>query len=113
MPISSPELSSEWLQPSALVAGAVGGPGLLINAFRNLRADLNEGMRAGEARVNGRIDEGGEGGGEGTQGPADPGAADFASGQDLSEGPAGIGRGLGRREQTRRGQTPLAWWIGA
>ena len=52
-----PELLTQWLQPGALVAGAVGGLGLLIGAFRNLRADLKEEMRAGEARVNKRIDE--------------------------------------------------------
>lgn len=36
---------------------AVGGLGLLISAFRNLRAELKQEMRAGEARVNKRIDE--------------------------------------------------------
>lgn len=53
------------------MAGAVGGLGLLISAFRNLRAELKEEMRelkeemreikqemrAGEDRVNRRIDE--------------------------------------------------------
>ena len=64
MPSLPPELLANWLQPGALVAGAVGGLGLLISAFRNLRADLKEEMRemkeemrAGEARVNRRIDE--------------------------------------------------------
>ncbi|KKZ12421.1 MAG: hypothetical protein TE42_04575 [Candidatus Synechococcus spongiarum SP3] len=57
MPSLPPELLTRWLQPGALVAGAVGGLGLLISAFRNLRADLKEEMRAGEARVNKRIDE--------------------------------------------------------
>ncbi len=40
-----------------LVAGAVGGLGLLIGAFRNLKADLKEEMRDGEARLNKSIDE--------------------------------------------------------
>ncbi len=44
-------------QPGALVAGAVGGLGLLISAFRSLRVDLKEEMRASEGRVNRRIDE--------------------------------------------------------
>ena len=57
MPSLPSELLTQWLQPGALVAGAVGGLGLLISAFRNLRADLKEEMRAGEARVNKRIDE--------------------------------------------------------
>ena len=57
MPSLPPELLTQWLQPGALVAGAVGGLGLLISAFRNLRADLKEEMRAGEARVNKRIDD--------------------------------------------------------
>ena len=57
MPSLPPELLTQWLQPGALVAGAVGGLGLLISAFRNLRTDLKEEMRAGEARVNKRIDE--------------------------------------------------------
>ena len=64
MPSLPPELLTQWLQPGALVAGAVGGLGLLISAFRNLRAELKEEMRelkeemrAGEARVNKRIDE--------------------------------------------------------
>ena len=71
MPSLPPELLTQWLQPGALVAGAVGGLGLLISAFRNLRAelkeemrdlkeemrDLKEEMRASEARVNKRIDE--------------------------------------------------------
>ena len=45
------------VQPGALVAGAVGGLGLLIGAFRNLGAELKEEMRAGEERLNKRIDE--------------------------------------------------------
>ena len=71
MPSLPPELLTQWLQPGALVAGAVGGLGLLISAFRNLRAELKEEMRelkeemreikqemrAGEDRVNRRIDE--------------------------------------------------------
>ena len=68
MPPLPPELLSQWLQPGAVMAGAVGGLGLLIGAFRNLRADLKqemreakvemkEEMRAGETRVNRRIDE--------------------------------------------------------
>ena len=59
-----PEILANWLQPGALVAGAVGGLGLLIGAFRSLRSDLKgemrkmkEEMHAGEARVNKRIDE--------------------------------------------------------
>ena len=59
-----PEILANWLQPGALVAGAVGGMGLLIGAFRHLRSDLKgemkemkEEMHAGEARVNKRIDE--------------------------------------------------------
>ena len=48
---------TNWLQPGAIVAGAVGGLGLLITAFSNLRAELKEEMKAGEARVNRRIDE--------------------------------------------------------
>ena len=62
------ELLTKWLQPGALVAAAVGGLGLLVGAFRNLRADLKDEMRelkgdlkdemrAGETRVNRRIDE--------------------------------------------------------
>ena len=57
MPSLPPELLTQWLQPGALVAGAVGGLGLLIGAFRNLRAELKEEMRAGEDRLNKRIDE--------------------------------------------------------
>ena len=71
MPSLPPELLTRWLQPGALVAGAVGGLGLLISAFRNLRTELKEEMkelkqemremkvemRAGEERVNKRIDE--------------------------------------------------------
>ena len=68
MPSLSPEFLTRWLQPGALVAGAVGGLGLLVNAFGNLRADfkkemrgtkqeIREEMRAGEDRVNRRIDE--------------------------------------------------------
>ena len=64
MPSLPPELLTQWLQPGALVAGAVGGLGLLISAFRNLRAelkeemkDLKEEMRASEERLNKRIDE--------------------------------------------------------
>ena len=71
MPSLPPELLTQWLQPGALVAGAVGGLGLLISAFRNLRTELKEEMkelkqemremkvemRAGEERVNKRIDE--------------------------------------------------------
>ena len=59
-----PEILANWLQPGALVAGAVGGMGLLIGAFRHLRSDLKgemremkEEMRTGEDRVNKRIDE--------------------------------------------------------
>ena len=52
-----PEILANWLQPGALVAGAVGGVGLLIGAFRHLRSDLKGEMHAGEARVNKRIDE--------------------------------------------------------
>ncbi|HBP53066.1 MAG TPA: hypothetical protein DD643_01345 [Synechococcus sp. UBA8638] len=57
MPSPLPELLTRWLQPGALVAGAVGGLGLLISAFRNLGAELKEEMRASEERVNKRIDE--------------------------------------------------------
>ncbi|MCY4173701.1 MAG: hypothetical protein OXF25_06500 [Cyanobacteria bacterium MAG CAR3_bin_5] len=57
MPSLPPELLTQWLQPGALVAGAVGGLGLLISAFRNLRTELKEEMRAGEDRLNKRIDE--------------------------------------------------------
>ena len=70
-----PEILANWLQPGALVAGAVGGMGLLISAFRSLRGDLKgemkemkeemkemkeemkEEMRTGEDRTNKRIDE--------------------------------------------------------
>ncbi len=52
-----PEILANWLQPSALVAGAVGGMGLLIGAFRRLRDELKDEMRAGEDRMNKRIDE--------------------------------------------------------
>ncbi len=52
-----PEILANWLQPGALVAGAGGGMGLLIGAFRSLRNDLKGEMRAGEDRVNKRIDE--------------------------------------------------------
>ena len=63
-----PEILANWLQPGALVAGAVGGMGLLIGAFRSLRGDMKgemremkeemkEEMRAGEDRTNKRIDE--------------------------------------------------------
>ena len=52
-----PEILANWLQPGALVAGAVGGMGLLIGAFRSLRGELKDEMRAGEDRVNKRIDE--------------------------------------------------------
>ena len=52
-----PEILANWLQPGALVAGAVGGMGLLIGAFRSLRSELKDEMRAGEARTNKRIDE--------------------------------------------------------
>ena len=59
-----PEILANWLQPGALVAGAVGGMGLLIGAFRSLRGELKgemremkEEMHTGEARVNKRIDE--------------------------------------------------------
>ena len=63
-----PEILANWLQPGALVAGAVGGMGLLIGAFRSLRGDLKgemkemkeemkEEMRTGEDRTNKRIDE--------------------------------------------------------
>ncbi len=52
-----PEILANWLQPGALVAGAVGGMELLIGAFRHLRSDLKGEMHAGEARVNKRIDE--------------------------------------------------------
>ena len=64
MPSLPPQVLTQWLQPGALVAGAVGGLGLLISAFRNLRAELKEDMkelkqemRAGEDRVNKRIDD--------------------------------------------------------
>ncbi len=57
MPSLPPEFLADWLQPGALVAGAVGGLGLIISAFRNLRVDLKEEMRASEDRVNRRIDE--------------------------------------------------------
>ena len=57
MPSLPPELLAKWLQPGALVAAAVGGLGLLVGAFRNLRADLKDEMRAGETRVNRRVDE--------------------------------------------------------
>ena len=64
MPSLPPELLTQWLQPGALVAGAVGGLGLLISAFRNLRTELKEEMkelkqemRASEDRLNKRIDE--------------------------------------------------------
>ncbi len=52
-----PEILANWLQPGALVAGTVGGMGLLIGAFRSLRGELKGEMRAGEDRVNKRIDE--------------------------------------------------------
>ncbi len=52
-----PEILANWLQPGALVAGAVGGMGLLIGAFRSLRGELKDEMRAGEDRMNKRIDE--------------------------------------------------------
>ena len=59
-----PEILANWLQPGALVAGAVGGMGLLIGAFRSLRGDMKgemremkEEMRTGEDRANKRIDE--------------------------------------------------------
>ena len=56
-----PEILANWLQPGALVVGAVGGMGLLIGAFRSLRGDLKEEMkeemRTGEDRTNKRIDE--------------------------------------------------------
>ena len=52
-----PEILANWLQPGALVAGAVGGMGLLIGAFRSLRGELKEEMRTGEDRTNKRIDE--------------------------------------------------------
>ena len=57
MPSLPPEFLTQWLQPGALVAGAVGGLGLLISAFRNLRTEVKEEMRAGEERTNKRIDE--------------------------------------------------------
>ena len=64
MPSLPPELLTQWLQPGALVAGVVGGLGLLISAFRNLRTELKEEMkelkqemRASEDRLNKRIDE--------------------------------------------------------
>ena len=57
MPSLPPEFLTQWLQPGALVAGAVGGLGLLISAFRNLRTEMKEEMRAGEERLNKRIDE--------------------------------------------------------
>ena len=40
-----PEILANWLQPGALVAGAVGGMGLLIGAFRHLGSDLKGEMR--------------------------------------------------------------------
>ncbi len=58
IPSLPPEFLANWLHsPGALVAGAVGGLGLLISAFRSLRVDLKEEMRASEDRVNRRIDE--------------------------------------------------------
>ena len=64
MPSLPPDLLTNWLQPGAIVAGAVGGLGLLITAFGNVRAELKEELKemkeelkAGEARVNRRIDE--------------------------------------------------------
>ena len=39
------------------VAGAVGGTELLIGAFRTLRGELKDEMRAGEDRTNKRINE--------------------------------------------------------
>ena len=56
----SPCLQRSWptgCKPGALVAGAVGGTGLLIGAFRTLRGELKDEMRAGENRTNKRIDE--------------------------------------------------------
>ena len=50
-----PEILANWLQPGALVAGAVEGMGLLIGAFRRLRGELKDEMRAGEDRMNKRI----------------------------------------------------------
>ena len=52
-----PEILANWLQPGALVAGAVGGMGLLIGALRSLRGELKDEMRAGEDRMNKCIDE--------------------------------------------------------
>ncbi len=40
----------------ALVAGTVGDMGLLISAFRSLRSELKDEMRAGEDRMNKCID---------------------------------------------------------
>ncbi len=40
-----------------MVAGAVGDMGLLIGAFRHLRGELRDEMRASEDRGNSRIDE--------------------------------------------------------
>ena len=57
MPFLPPEFLTQWLQPGALVAGGVGGLGLLISAFRNLRAEVKEEIRASEERLNKRIDE--------------------------------------------------------
>ncbi len=53
-----PESLANWLlQPGALVAGAVGDMALLIGAFRHLRGELKDEMRASEDRVNSCIDE--------------------------------------------------------
>ena len=49
MPSLPPDLLTNWLQPGAIVAGAVGGLGLLITAFGNVRAELKEEMK--EIRV--------------------------------------------------------------
>lgn len=58
MPSLPPGLLREWLQPGAVVAGLVGGLGLLMSAFRGLEARLNqriselrEDLRASEARL--------------------------------------------------------------
>ena len=62
------KILANWLQPGPLMAGAVGGMGLLIGAFHSLRGDLKgemrevkeemkEEIRTGEDRVNKRTDE--------------------------------------------------------
>ena len=38
----SESVLAEWIQPGAVVAAAVGGLGLLVNAFRNMETRINE-----------------------------------------------------------------------